>query len=72
MSKAKKRKSPIRRLAELIADDLFTGGDSKVADRLVMVDKDNKMGGGWCHGAVVDVIVRAFSDSSKVDWSDRT
>lgn len=52
---------PVRALAERIADKLFTDGDGKVADRLVMVDEQNRMGGGWCRGAVVDRIIDIFA-----------
>lgn len=47
-----------REAARLVAEDLFTSGIGKRADRLVLTD-DTKIGdakdlGGWCRGAAVD------------------
>lgn len=75
---AKRGTSPIRRLAELIADDLFRsgemrGGEFQYANRLVLSVDSNPARdlGGLCYRSVVDVIVRAFSESSKVDWGGK-
>ena len=41
-------------LPKQIADDLFVNGSGDKADRLMLVDENNRDLGGWCHQAVVD------------------
>lgn len=60
-------KSKLKRVAYLIANDLFTsgGGSGRQADRLVLEYKDGGNGGGWCKQAVVDLITRYLSNTKK-------
>lgn len=45
-------------LAERIADEIFLKGEPDQAHRLVIERLDKKQGGGWCYGAVKDIIVK--------------
>jgi hypothetical protein len=47
----------MRELAEQIADDLFTNGEGKPADRLVLTVNGRRDLGGWSRGAVIDRVV---------------
>ena len=49
---SKKRKT----IAKKIADELFTNGSNEKAKRLVLELENGKDGGGWCKGAVIDII----------------
>ena len=58
---------PIEALADRIVADLFRNGHGEDADladpyakveRLVLTSKDGRELGGWCRGAVRDVILR--------------
>lgn len=55
------------KMAQLIADRLFTNGVGKRADRLVLTSKDGKDLGGWCEQAVVDEIEKALT-KHKADY----
>lgn len=44
---------------EAILDYLFTNGMGQKADRLVLVDANGRDLGGWCRGAVRDVLISA-------------
>ena len=50
----------MHKLAEKIADQLFSNGAGQKAERLVLELPGKRDGGGWCKQAVVDVIVRAM------------
>lgn len=47
----------IKALAQKIASDLFRcGGNNKTADRLALVDRQNKQMSGWSQSAMADRI----------------
>ena len=49
-------------LAKSIARTLFTNGQGKHAQRLVLEIPGVKDGGGWCEQAVVDQILKALEE----------
>jgi len=52
-----------RAIANRIVQKLFlVGRADQKADRLVVVDKDNKDLGGWCEGSVKYQIVAALTE----------
>jgi hypothetical protein len=52
-----------RKLAEKIADELFTNGQNQVAQRLVIELPGKQDGGGWCRISVVGIIARNIVES---------
>lgn len=60
-------RTTLRHIARAIAVDLFTDGRGEVADRLVLVDKENKQGAGWCQQAVADRIGSTLCELLKPD-----
>ncbi len=64
-SKGVARETPNRRLARRVAKALFRNGSGEIAERLVLELKDRRNGGGWCLGAVEDVVEREMGDGQK-------
>jgi len=56
----------LERIAERIADGLFTNGAHQHASRLVLELNDGRDGGGWCEGAVKDQAVSQLLPLRKV------
>jgi hypothetical protein len=52
-----------KKLAENIADKLFTNGNGDNALRLELKSLDHKYLGGWCKQAVIDVIAQALEQA---------
>lgn len=59
---AKLSRGDARALARQIAERLFINGAGEKADRLMLVDEDDKDLGGWCEGAVVDQAASAIEE----------
>jgi hypothetical protein len=52
---------PIEAAAREIAADLFTDAFGFHADRLAMVDEENRLHSGWCERAVEDRVRRILA-----------
>jgi hypothetical protein len=69
MAKTKRKpQTPVRStrlLADRIVKTLFRVGKFNEADRLVLEAHGRRCGGGWCRGAVRDVIMDAMKANNQ-------
>jgi hypothetical protein len=53
----------LRKLAELIAGDLFVNGNNEQAERLKIELDEGRYGGGWSREAVIDRVLRILQSN---------
>jgi hypothetical protein len=52
----------VQEIAETIVDDLFINGQGEEAQRLVLMNRDERPLGGWSRAAVTERIARTLKE----------